>query len=89
MKKFALAMMLLLLCGQLSGNAAFANDWFNRWDHNHDGRWDRNEFYAAQRNWARDHHGYPAPGWGPNFAAYDHNHDHYWDRREAWRYHHW
>jgi hypothetical protein len=89
MKKFALALMLLMLCLQQSGNAAFANDWFNHWDHNHDGQWNRNEYMAAQSYWARSHPGYPAAGWGPAFVTYDHNHDHYWDRHEAWRYHHW
>jgi hypothetical protein len=87
MKKITVAM--LLLCGMLIGNAAIAGDWFNRWDHNHDGRWDRHEFYAAQRAWSRNHAGYPYAGWGPAFGRYDHDHNHYWDRHEAWRYHHW
>ncbi len=89
MKKFALALMLLVLCVQQSGNAAFARDWFDRWDHNHDGRWNHNEFIAAQTYWARNHRGYPASGWGQAFGRYDHNHDHYWNRHEALRYHHW
>jgi hypothetical protein len=87
MKKITIA--ILLLCGLLMGNAALAHDWFNHWDHNHDGRWDRHEFYAAQGDWGHHHGGYPYSGWGPAFGRYDHDHNHYWDRHEPWRYHHW
>ena len=88
MKKLTI-IALVLFCGLMSGSAAFAYDWFNRWDANHDGRWNRNEFYNAQRYWGHNHGGYPVAGWGPSFVQFDHNHDRYWDRREAWRYHHW
>jgi hypothetical protein len=87
MKKVVLA--LVLLCGFFSANSAFAYDWYNHYDHNHDGRWDRHEYYEAQKNWALTHRGYPASAWNGHFNRYDRNHDHYWDRHEAWKYHHW
>jgi hypothetical protein len=80
---------LILGVALLSANAANAADWFGRWDHNHDGRWDRHEYWAAQTYWARHHAGYPVTGWGPAWNRYDINHDRYWNRNEAWRYHHW
>ena len=78
-----------IACVLFSGSAAQAGDWFGRWDGNHDGRWDRHEYWRAQHAWAATHAGYPVGGWGPAWNRYDHNHDHYWDRHEAWRYHHW
>lgn len=31
------------------------NDWFNKWDRNHDNRWTWQEFRNAHKDWARHH----------------------------------
>jgi Ca2+-binding EF-hand superfamily protein len=61
-------------CGMFTNSAQAALVNFNTFDHNHDGRWDRHDYYAARRyyhhrgpaygfdRWDRDHDGYLAPG---------------------------
>jgi len=70
----------LLLCANLSLvalPAAFADDvWFTKYDHNHDGRWDYNEFRKAHHDWARHHRAEKALTDAELRAQWDHyNHD--------------
>jgi hypothetical protein len=54
MRKAIIGMSLLAVaCLQLPASAA---PWFDRWDNNHDGYWNYEEYRAAQMNWCRHHH---------------------------------
>ncbi len=53
---------------------------FNDYDHNHDGKWDKREFY----DWHHHHpHCPPDHALDRRFSRYDRNHDGYLSREEA------
>lgn len=56
MIKKSLALAGLMIVG-ISLNAVAADEWFNRWDRNHDGHWTWSEFKAAHHDWCRHHRG--------------------------------
>jgi len=64
---------------------------FGTYDRNHDGRWDRHEYYNAQRDWHRHHdHRYCAqPEVYKQFDGYDRNHDGYLNSREVTEIQNW
>ena len=53
-KTLALAGLLCLTLASVQ-QAALAQDWFGRYDGNHDNRWSYDEFAHAHHNWARHH----------------------------------
>jgi Ca2+-binding EF-hand superfamily protein len=72
-----IAIAIALGCGIFANSAQASIVSFNMFDHNHDGRWDRHEFYEARRYY--HHHGWRYP----DFARYDLNHDGYLTPREV------
>ena len=53
-KQLALMALTLVSLGSLQ-LPALADPWFDRWDHNHDSRWDYNEFRAANHDYWKAH----------------------------------
>jgi len=72
-----------LSCGIFSNSAQASIVSFNVYDHNHDGRWDRHEFYEARRFY--HHHGYRYC----DFDRCDLNHDGYLTPREVRTVRYW
>jgi hypothetical protein len=57
---------------------------FNAYDHNHDRRWDRREYYNACNDWHchNDRHYYRRAVY-PGYDRWDRNHDGYLNEREV------
>ena len=66
--------------------------WFNKYDRNHDGHWDYNEFQKAHTNWYHRHHEGPkvtSVELRKQFDSWDTDH-HGWVTPDHVRsYHHW
>ena len=54
-RQFTLIATALLTLGSLQGPAIADEPWFDKWDHNHDGHWDYNEFKRAHGNYWKHH----------------------------------
>jgi Ca2+-binding EF-hand superfamily protein len=54
-KQLALMALTLISVGSLQ-MPALADAWFDTWDHNHDGKWDYNEFRGANQEYWKAHH---------------------------------
>jgi len=73
---------------QLPARAEF-NVTFGRHDYNHDGRWNRREFYDANNYYYRHHHNVQVINTPQEFNRLDLNHDGYLNREEVRTYHTW
>jgi len=64
---------------------------FGNYDHNHDGHWDRTEYYNANRDWHRhhDHRYLPRNEVYRQYGTYDRDHDGYLSPGEVTRIHTW
>ena len=83
-KRFFLATLLGL---SLVAAPALADrdDWFKKYDHNHAGEWDYNDFCA----WEKAHHRHLSDRQlREMYDRYDANHDGFWQREEAHKFHH-
>jgi len=57
MKKLLTAAALLTVAmGAFQLPALAADAWFDKYDHDHDGRWKYNDFVRAHHDWAKRHH---------------------------------
>jgi Ca2+-binding EF-hand superfamily protein len=91
--KITLAAALALVVLAVSAPAKADHDeWFNKYDRDHDGRWTYKEFRSAHYKWLKEHpgerhcsehdlHGY--------FNKYDRDHDGYVHCDEVRDFHHW
>jgi Ca2+-binding EF-hand superfamily protein len=89
-KQLALVALSMIALGSLQ-LPALADPWFDRWDHDHDGKWDYNEFKAANRDYWRAHHEKVLADRELR-AAYKHldaDHDGYVTVEDVKTYHHW
>ena len=73
---------------QLPAHAQFISV-FNHNDRDHDGRWNRQEFYNANNNYYHHHHNVVVLDNGREFDRLDHDHDGYVTREEVKSYHNW
>ena len=89
-KQLATAMLCALAFGafQLPARADFGVT-YGRYDHNHDGHWDYNEFNNANRYYNHHHHGVVVVNNRDEFNRLDVNHDGYLNREEIQTYHNW
>jgi hypothetical protein len=78
-----IALAISLGCGIFGNSAQASVVSFNMFDHNHDGRWDRREFYEARRYY--HHHGRPYC----DFGRCDLDHDGYLSPREVRAIRYW
>jgi hypothetical protein len=83
-----LATLIGLSLAIVSGPAFAAHDhdaWFKKYDRDHDGQWNYDEFCA----WQRAHHKHLTDRQLRElYDRYDTNHDNYWQWEEARKYHH-
>jgi hypothetical protein len=90
-KYFLLAALALTLMN--ANTPARADDpWFHKWDHNHDNRWDWNEFRKAHYDWWKAHHEGPRltdRQLREEFSRFDRDHDGYVKCEEVRDFHHW
>ena len=54
-RQFTLIAMAWLAVGSLQVPALADDPWFDKWDHNHDGHWNYNEFQKAHSDYWRHH----------------------------------
>jgi Ca2+-binding EF-hand superfamily protein len=89
-KEFSLLASLVLGLAIIS--PAFADNWFEHHDSDHDGRWNYNEFRDAHNNWYNAHHGaraYNDRDLRGQFRHYDHDHNGYVTQQEVQPFHRW
>jgi len=81
----------LSILGVQGAALADHDDWHHRYDHDHDGKWDYNDFEKAQRDWERDHHRKELSEIELRnaYARYDRDHDGFWAPNEARKFHPW
>lgn len=89
--KLAMAWLIGLSFGIFAIPAHAFNLSFNTYDRNHDGRWDRTEYYNANRDWRRSHHHHVflRADSDNGFRKYDRDHDGYLSRGEVREIHSW
>jgi Ca2+-binding EF-hand superfamily protein len=85
-KGIFLTSLVALSLASIQGPALADHDgWFNKYDRDHDGRWNYDEFCAYQKA----HHKHLSDReMREMYDRYDRDHDGYWRREEAHEYHH-
>jgi hypothetical protein len=80
-----------LIAGLLCPSGAFAIDWFDTYDRNHDHYWSYHEYAKARRAWEREHHekAMADAELRAEYDRWDSDHDHRWAREEAHASGHW
>jgi Ca2+-binding EF-hand superfamily protein len=89
-KQFALLVLTLISLGSLQ-LPALADPWFDHWDRDHDGRWNYNDFRAANRAYWAAHHEHVLADQALRraYRELDHDHDGYVTVEDVRTYHHW
>ena len=89
-KQFALVALTLVSLGSLQ-LPALADPWFDKWDHDHDARWNYAEFKAANDAYWRAHHEKVLADRELRraYAHLDRDHDGYVTVEDVRTYHHW
>jgi len=91
-KQILFAGLIALSCLGLQAPAqADPFDWHKKYDIDHDGRWNREEYAAAQREWEMAHHHKPMSEADLRryYDKLDRDRDGYLSAEEARRAHHW
>jgi Ca2+-binding EF-hand superfamily protein len=91
MKKQMALMALTLISLSSLQLPALADVWFDRYDHDHDGKWNYNEFKAANQAYWRAHHEKVLADRAlrDEYKALDADHDGYVTVENVRTYHHW
>jgi hypothetical protein len=74
------------------GTAAQADDWFDRYDHNHDGHWSWSEFKRAHYEYWKHHHDehrLSDAELRAQFDAWAASHPGWVEREQVREFHHW
>ena len=86
------ALLSSMVLGIMAISPALADGWYEHHDHDHDGRWNYNEFRAANNNWYAHHageHRYNDRELRNQFNHYDADHDGFVTREQVQTFHTW
>jgi len=90
--KITLLAALVIAIGSISGPARADDEWFEKWDHNHDRKWSWDEFRRAQYRWWKEHrdeHRCNDKELREHFKELDRDHDGYLYPDDVRSFHHW
>ena len=91
-KLLAVSSVLCVTLGSIQLAAFADNDWFDRYDHKHAGRWNYGAFHRAEVDWHRAHpdeHRWSDRELHARFREMDRDHDGWLHREDVREWHHW
>ena len=89
-KLLALSSLVCMTLGSIQ-SAAFADDWFDKYDRHHSGKWNYGQYRSAERHWFKDHpdeHAWKEAEMRARFRELDTDHDGYLHREDLREWHH-